>query len=224
MHWNVSASLLVEKSPPDLLRTRFLAAVFSPAWFAVIVRHPLAVCKRVAPPAARLACARNWLLGYEGALGDVAAGGLDASVTFYELWAAAPVAEMERLSAAARLPFAPANASRPPGAFCWADVIDEGARVNLGEHSIHGWGYAGPKAADGLPDVRGDKIAVDGSRLLPEPGADARREPLRDGYAALETRVNAFGYSFYVPFVTGCVLELRSIMACPARGDDPPVL
>lgn len=42
-HWDLSASLLVEKSPPHLIRTRFLQAIFPTASFCVILRHPLIV-------------------------------------------------------------------------------------------------------------------------------------------------------------------------------------
>jgi hypothetical protein len=42
-HWDLSKPVLVEKSPPNLLRTRFLQALFPRSRFVVIVRHPVAV-------------------------------------------------------------------------------------------------------------------------------------------------------------------------------------
>ena len=39
--WDVSKRLLVEKSPPNLVRTRFLQALYPGARFVVIVRHPI---------------------------------------------------------------------------------------------------------------------------------------------------------------------------------------
>jgi sulfotransferase family protein len=42
-YWDLSKPLLLEKSPPNLLRTRFLQAVFPPSYFVVIMRHPIAV-------------------------------------------------------------------------------------------------------------------------------------------------------------------------------------
>jgi Sulfotransferase family len=42
-HWDLSRPLLVEKSPPNLLKTRFLQALFPEASFVVLVRHPVAV-------------------------------------------------------------------------------------------------------------------------------------------------------------------------------------
>jgi hypothetical protein len=45
VHWDLSRSVLVEKSPPNLIRTRFLQAAFadSPTYFIVITRHPIVV-------------------------------------------------------------------------------------------------------------------------------------------------------------------------------------
>ena len=42
-HWDLARPLLLEKSPPNLLKTRFLQALFPGCAFVVIVRHPIAV-------------------------------------------------------------------------------------------------------------------------------------------------------------------------------------
>jgi len=42
-HWNLNQSILVEKSPPNLIRTRFLQAMYSNSSFLTITRHPIAV-------------------------------------------------------------------------------------------------------------------------------------------------------------------------------------
>lgn len=42
-HWNLGRPVLLEKSPPNILRTRFLQAVFPEASFVMIFRHPVAV-------------------------------------------------------------------------------------------------------------------------------------------------------------------------------------
>ena len=42
-HWDLSRPLLLEKSPPNLLKTRFLQAVYPNSAFVVIVRHPIPV-------------------------------------------------------------------------------------------------------------------------------------------------------------------------------------
>jgi hypothetical protein len=41
--WDLNCSVLLEKSPPNLIRYRFLQAVFPNAYFVTVVRHPLAV-------------------------------------------------------------------------------------------------------------------------------------------------------------------------------------
>lgn len=42
-HWDTTRSILVEKSPPNLIRTRFLQALFPGCRFIVVIRHPIAV-------------------------------------------------------------------------------------------------------------------------------------------------------------------------------------
>jgi Sulfotransferase family len=42
-HWDTSRSLLVEKSPPNLVRTRFLQRLFPNSSFIVVVRNPFVV-------------------------------------------------------------------------------------------------------------------------------------------------------------------------------------
>jgi Sulfotransferase family len=42
-YWNLDKRVLVEKSPPNLLKLRFLQALFPDASFVVIMRHPIAV-------------------------------------------------------------------------------------------------------------------------------------------------------------------------------------
>jgi Sulfotransferase family len=42
-HWDLSRPLLLEKSPPNLIKTRFLQALYPNSAFVVIVRHPIPV-------------------------------------------------------------------------------------------------------------------------------------------------------------------------------------
>jgi hypothetical protein len=42
-HWDLSRPLLLEKSPPNLIKTRFLQALYPNSSFVVIVRHPIPV-------------------------------------------------------------------------------------------------------------------------------------------------------------------------------------
>ncbi|MCM3735097.1 sulfotransferase [Bacillus cytotoxicus] len=42
-HWDLSKPILLEKSPPNIIRTRFLQEMFPNSYFIVIKRHPVAV-------------------------------------------------------------------------------------------------------------------------------------------------------------------------------------
>jgi hypothetical protein len=48
-YWDVSAPVLVEKSPPNLIRTRFLQAMFPESSFVVLLRHPIPVTLATQP-------------------------------------------------------------------------------------------------------------------------------------------------------------------------------
>ncbi|WP_121971331.1 sulfotransferase [Leptolyngbya sp. BC1307] len=41
--WDLEKTLLLEKSPPNLIRMRFLQAMFPNSYFIVLKRHPIAV-------------------------------------------------------------------------------------------------------------------------------------------------------------------------------------
>jgi len=42
-YWDLDKRYLLEKSPPNLIKTRFLQAVFADSYFVVIMRHPVVV-------------------------------------------------------------------------------------------------------------------------------------------------------------------------------------
>jgi Sulfotransferase family len=42
-HWDLEKTVLLEKSPPNLLRTRFLQELFPNSYFVIVTRHPIAV-------------------------------------------------------------------------------------------------------------------------------------------------------------------------------------
>lgn len=90
--------------------------------------------------------------------------------------------------------------------------------MDLRAHADTGWGYAGPKTKEGVPDISG-RIHVDPSRPLPDATADVRRAyrnaTVRAHFEALEPRLNVFGYSFHHPFITECDWDARRAMACP---------
>jgi Sulfotransferase family len=72
-YWDTSAPFLMEKSPPNLIRMRFLQALFPESRFLVIMRHPIAVTLatskwgKVKPH--RLM--QHWLHAHELMAGDV---------------------------------------------------------------------------------------------------------------------------------------------------------
>jgi len=43
-HWDLSRRVLLEKSPPNIIKTRFLQALFPNSSFIFIMRHPVAAC------------------------------------------------------------------------------------------------------------------------------------------------------------------------------------
>ena len=44
-YWNQSKPLLVEKSPPNMIRTRDIVEYFSPVYFLIMIRNPYAHCE-----------------------------------------------------------------------------------------------------------------------------------------------------------------------------------
>lgn len=71
-YWDLSKPVLLEKSPPNLLRMRFLQALFPGSRFVVVVRHPIAVAyatrKWSRAPVRTLL--RNWVVAHEILLED----------------------------------------------------------------------------------------------------------------------------------------------------------
>jgi Sulfotransferase family len=48
-YWDLSKPYLLEKSPPNLIRMRFLQALFPESWFVVLIRHPIPVTLATQP-------------------------------------------------------------------------------------------------------------------------------------------------------------------------------
>lgn len=42
-HWDMQKDYLIEKSPPNLVRTRFLQALFPKSHYIIVLRHPIAI-------------------------------------------------------------------------------------------------------------------------------------------------------------------------------------
>jgi hypothetical protein len=73
-YWDLSCPVLLEKSPPNLVHTRFLQHMFPEARFVVILRHPIAVsmttAKRGGIPLYTLI--EHWLVCQEQFCADLA--------------------------------------------------------------------------------------------------------------------------------------------------------
>lgn len=72
-HWDLSSPILVEKSPPNLIRARFLQAVFPKAKFIFVIRHPLVVAaatqKWTKQPFDELV--QHWVVAHQTLLSDL---------------------------------------------------------------------------------------------------------------------------------------------------------
>jgi hypothetical protein len=72
-YWDLSKPYLLEKSPPNLIRTRFLQAMFPDSYFVVLLRHPIPVTLATQPWGGdrthRLL--EHWIRAHELFTGDV---------------------------------------------------------------------------------------------------------------------------------------------------------
>jgi hypothetical protein len=67
-HWDLGRRVLVEKSPPNLIRARFLQALFPRARFVMVQRHPVAVAlstRRWAPDVAMTELLAHWFAAWQ---------------------------------------------------------------------------------------------------------------------------------------------------------------
>lgn len=218
--WDTTKRVLVQKSPPDLIRMPFLNAAFPPASFIVTLRHPLSVCRRVGANDATVLCVRNWVAAYEWALRDTAAFNLSVSFIFYEDFVRDPAAELKRAGAAAGI----------GDNFDWAASLDAGPNVDVGldAHRLRGWGYARPKGSKSTePVLRGrsvvERVAVDGSRPLPHASQDIGLmepgSPTRTALEGMAHAIGAFGYLWHPPWVDPeCGAVRRRGGACGGAG------
>ena len=71
-HWDMSAPYLVEKSPPNLVRMRFLQAMFPGSRFLVLIRHPAVIACASQRSAKRplTSIVHHWVVCYETMAAD----------------------------------------------------------------------------------------------------------------------------------------------------------
>ena len=72
-HWDLSRPVLLEKSPPNLIRTRFLQAMFPGSRQIVVVRHPIAVACATQKwsRTSYTSLVEHWLVCHETLLADL---------------------------------------------------------------------------------------------------------------------------------------------------------
>lgn len=99
-YWDTSKPVLLEKSPPNLIRMRFLRAIFPSARFIVVVRHPIAVsfATRKWSGTSIDSLLRHWLGAHENLVEDSLQVGRAALVRYEDLLAD-PQSELDRLFA-----------------------------------------------------------------------------------------------------------------------------
>lgn len=99
-YWDLSRPVLLEKSPPNIIRTRYLQACFPDSAFIVIVRHPIAssiATKKWCRRNPVLGIMANWALCYGRFLHD--RPHLKRSlIVRYEALVADPEAELRRIT------------------------------------------------------------------------------------------------------------------------------
>lgn len=100
-HWDLSKPVLVEKSPPNLVRTRFLQALFGDETrFVIVIRHPIAVSAAMRKwnyrGRTRKRLLEHWLEAHELMLDD-AASVRRLAIVRYEDVVAEPARELADL-------------------------------------------------------------------------------------------------------------------------------
>jgi len=99
-YWDLSKRFLLEKSPPNILMTRFLQSAFPHTSFVTIVRHPVAVSLATTKWSTRTldSLIEHWLVAHEIAEADQAH--LQRAITVkYESLIAAPDAALSKIYA-----------------------------------------------------------------------------------------------------------------------------
>ncbi len=104
-YWDASKSVLLEKSPPNLIRMRFLRALFPSARFIMVLRHPIAVslATRRWSRTSLDSLMQHWLAAHRDLAEDAQRVGRTAVVRYEDLLAD-PDSQLDRLFAFLGLP------------------------------------------------------------------------------------------------------------------------
>jgi hypothetical protein len=174
-YWDTSRPYLLEKSPPNIIRTRFLQAMFPDSYFIVLVRHPVPnalATQKWDPKTPPHRLIEHWLRAHE-LLADDLPHIRRVHVLRYEDLVADPDAVLGRAFAFLGLDDPGAGRPRAEGINIDNFKSDRTARTGVNERYLDAW-------------RRG------------------RRSPLRRPYYSFterryERRVRAFGYSMRDP-------------------------
>ena len=154
-NWDLSRPVLIEKSPPNLVRTRFLQALFPGSRFVMVQRHPVAVALQTtsSPLADMDTLLENWLAGWERFEAD--RGHLDAAlVVGYEDLLADPQATTDHLAGFLGLEGLSA-----------AGLVDSGAQRETEQLWQAAVEAGGPAWLESLTERFGERAAAFGYRL-----------------------------------------------------------
>jgi Sulfotransferase family len=106
-HWDLSKPVLLEKSPPNLLASRWLHALFPTSRFVMVVRHPIAVSLATRPwqdaPKDLELLVRHWITAHEMLMHDAAVV-RDLAIVRYEDVMSSPALQLRSLFAFIGLP------------------------------------------------------------------------------------------------------------------------
>ncbi len=104
-YWDTAKAILVEKSPPNLIRMRFLRALFPSARFIMVLRHPIAVSLATQKwsRTSMDSLMQHWFTAHRDLVEDAGQVGRAALVRYEDLLAD-PGSELDRLFAFLGLP------------------------------------------------------------------------------------------------------------------------
>jgi hypothetical protein len=104
-YWDNSKAVLLEKSPPNLVRMRFLRALFPAARFIIVIRHPIAVAfaTKKWTHATLNTLLRHWVVAHQHVVDDARRVGGVALVRYEDVMAR-PEQELGKLFAFLALP------------------------------------------------------------------------------------------------------------------------
>jgi len=163
-HWDTSRPYLLEKSPPNLIRTRFLQALFPGARFLVVTRHPVpvALSTRGWVPAPLYSLVHHWVVCHETWAADRPFVRNVLAITYEELVTDPPATLAAITAFLGAEPFGPDLAVRPDPAVNaryfarWQEFKRRPrGRLTLGltewrfERRIRPWGYSFRLASPG---------------------------------------------------------------------------